>query len=136
MSQALDRTRQLLADRARRTQSQHLRTILSVSKAEPELSLEIIGGYLLSGIDSVRYAASLTPTKVWNPEVDTASYDAGLGRAWLFVNATRQPTRVLIRHDNSGHPRPLIAGARVRCVGTVTLTYSGTNFTAYTFGGF
>lgn len=101
-----------------------------------ELSLEIIGGYLLSGIDSVRYAASLTPTKVWNPEVDTASYDAGLGRAWLFINATRQPTRVLIRHDNSGHPRPLIAGARVRCVGTVTLTYSGTNFTAYTFGGF
>jgi hypothetical protein len=101
-----------------------------------ELSLEIIGGYLLSGIDCVRYAASLTPTKVWNPEVDTASYDAGLGRAWLFINATRQPTRVLIRHDNSGHPRPLIAGARVRCVGTVTLTYSGTNFTAYTFGGF
>lgn len=138
MSQALDRTRQLLADRARRTQSQHLRTILAAAKTERLLALQIIGGYTLSGIDCVRYAAGLTPSQAWDPEVHTSGYDAGLGRAWLFVDGVMQPTRVLVRHDWSAHPRPLISGQRIQTHGTVALTYDpgggGTvvTMTAYT----
>lgn len=99
----------------------------------PELVLQVIGGYAISGVDCVRYAASLTPTKVWNPEVDTTGYDAGLGRAWLFSNGQRQTTRVLIRHDMLIHPRALISGAFMRALGTVSLTFEDTAFTAYTF---
>jgi len=90
---------------------------------QSSLILQVIGGHLISGVDTVRYAATLTPSKAWDPEVDTTGYDAGLGRAWLFVDGVMRPTRVLVRHDWSAHPRPLISGQRIQTHGTVTLTY-------------
>ena len=98
-----------------------------------DLVLQVIGGTLLSGVDCIRYASSLTPTKVWDPEVDTTGYDVGLGRGWLYINGQRQSKRVLIRHDFAIRPRPIPSGAMLRGFSTVTLTYSGTNFTAYVF---
>lgn len=98
--------------------------------AAPVLRVRIIGGNPVGGIEQIVYAASVTPPKVYDPDVDT-SYVDGLGNAWLFRDGVRQADRVLVRHDWLDDATPLLSGRIVGVRGTVTLTYSGTDFTAY-----
>ena len=99
--------------------------------ASPVLRIQIIGGNpMASGIESLQYAATVTVPQVYDPDVDT-SYVQGLGNGWLFIDGIRQPNRVLVRHDFIGDQTPLITGRRVATRGTVTLTYSATDMTAY-----
>lgn len=96
------------------------------------LTVRIIGGNpLASGVECIQYAASVTPPKVYDPDVDT-SYVTGIGNAYLYRNGQPVAGAVLVRHDWVADQMPLRSGRVLRVRGTVTLTYSGTDFTAYT----
>lgn len=90
---------------------------------EPRRMVWISGGNILAtGHEAIQYAASVTPTAVYDPDVDTA-YPVGLGNGWLFVNGVMQLNRVLIRHDFTGYTQPLLAGRIMGVRGTSTLYY-------------
>ena len=91
-------------------------------------------GNNLKGI--VYNPSPITPTAVYDPNTDTTFPD-GLGRGILFVDGVQQAGYVLVLHNFSGAPFPVIAGDLVRIAGTTTLTYdpgSGpVSMTAYLF---
>jgi hypothetical protein len=96
-----------------------------------ETWIEIIGGNALaSGYDCIQYADSVTPAAVYDPDVDT-SYPVGLGNGYLWINGERQADRVLVRHRFSANQVPIEQGRPVQTSGTETLSYSGTDMTAY-----
>lgn len=104
--------------------------------AAPHRVLEIIGGQTVSGIDCIQYAASLTLTQAYDPDVDTA-LPAGLGRAWLWTDGVRGASRVLVRHQFIPWPRPVCQGEALRVAGTLAIPWdSGSaqgSLTAYLF---
>jgi hypothetical protein len=93
--------------------------------------VQVIGGNTLaSGQDGINFASTVTPTAAYDPDVDT-TYPDGLGRGWLYSNG-RILRRVLLRHDYGAYTAPFLVGRRIKIGGTVSLTYSGTSFIAYT----
>ncbi len=93
--------------------------------------VQIIGGNLLtSGHQAIKYAATVTLTQAYDPDVDTV-YDAGLGNAWLFVNGIKQSNRVLVRHSFEGYTQPLLAGRIMSSPGVSAVTFGGTTMAAY-----
>ncbi len=103
------------------------------SPVADSLVLQVIGGQNVSGIDMIKFAATVTPTALWDPNVNTSGYDNGLGYGYLFINGAVQVSKVLIRHSFYAHLRPVPSGARLRVAGTEVLTYSGSPMTAYIF---
>lgn len=103
--------------------------------AAPHRVLEIIGGQTVSGIDCIKYAASLSLTQSYDPNTDTVLPD-GLGRAWLWTDGVRGG-RVLVRHQFIPWPRPVCQGEALRVAGTVSIPWdSGTeqgSVSAYLF---
>lgn len=93
----------------------------------------LYGQTLTSGVNVIKYAASVTPAAVYDPAVDT-SYPAGLGNGYLYLDGVVQDDLVLVRHDFAGDQAPLLSGRVLLVVGTETLTYSGTDMTAYRLG--
>lgn len=91
------------------------------SEAQPKLALQIIGGNTVSGIDCIKYASTVTPAAVYDPDVDTA-YPDGIGRGWLWSNGVRS-RRVLILHGFAGFPYPVQAGRIFRASGTESISY-------------
>lgn len=89
--------------------------------ATTDRRLLIIGGQVVSGIDCIQYAASVTPAAAYDPDV-TTTYPAGLGRAWLIEDGVNKG-RVLVRHNLPGYMAVLIAGERARASYQETLTY-------------
>lgn len=90
--------------------------------------LELIdGATLASGLVGIGYAASVAPSVLYNPDVDT-SYITGLGNAYIWVRGVLQPSRVLVRHDVAGSPWPLLEGMRFPVESTISVTVaSGPN---------
>lgn len=97
---------------------------------QPKQSVQIIGGNTVSGIDCIKYASTVTPGAVYDPDVD-AVYPDGLGHAWLYVNGIIQSRRVLVRHNLVASELPMYVGQVWAVLTTTTLTYSGTDMTAY-----
>ena len=97
--------------------------------------LEIIGGQQVSGIDCIKYAASLSLSQAYDPDAVTSLPD-GLGRAWLWTDGVRGG-RVLVRHQFIHWPRPVCQGEALRAAGTLAIPWdSGSaqgSLTAYLF---
>lgn len=125
-------TRAELARVERQVATLRGQTPVRISQAvESILRLQIIGGNVLSGsIVGIKYAASVTPLAVYDPDV-TTSYPDGLGNAWLYLNGVRQINRVLVRHNFTGYTQPLVSGRVMSTVAKTTLTYSGTDMLCY-----
>lgn len=83
----------------------------------------IIGGNTLSGgLVGIKYALSVTPLALYDPDIDT-SYPDGLGNAWDHLDGIRQANRVLVRHAFTGFTQPLTEGQPMAVVGSVILTF-------------
>jgi len=88
---------------------------------QPKQSIQIIGGNTVSGIDCIKYASTVTPAAVYDPDVDTA-YPDGLGRGWMWVNGARS-SRVLVRHWLLAWPYPVLPPRLLRVAGTTSISY-------------
>lgn len=95
--------------------------VFSPSSDQPKLAIQIIGGNTVSGLDCIKYASTVTPAAVYDPDVD-AAYPDGLGRGWLWSNGVRG-SRVLVRHWLSAWPFPLQPPRLLRVAGTTTISY-------------
>lgn len=91
------------------------------SEEQPKLAIQIIGGNTISGIDCIKYASTVTPAAVYDPDVTTA-YPDGLGRGWLWSNGARIG-RVLVRHAFLALPYPMQIGRVLRVAGTASISY-------------
>lgn len=91
------------------------------SEAPAKQSIQIIGGNTVSGIDCIKYASTVTPGAVYDPDVD-AVYPDGLGRGWLWTNGARTG-RVLVRHGFVALPYPMQIGRVLRVAGTASISY-------------
>lgn len=89
---------------------------------QPKQSIQIIGGNTVSGADCIKYASTVTPAAVYDPDVTTA-YPDGLGRGWLFINGVIQSRRVLVRHAFVGYERPVFASSVWGVLATTSLSY-------------
>jgi hypothetical protein len=87
--------------------------------AAAQLRLLIIGGNTSNGVNCIKFASSVTPAKVYDPDVDT-TYPDGLGRAVLFVDGV-DSGRVLVRHLFESWKAPLIGGQVMRVTGTAKI---------------
>jgi hypothetical protein len=85
-------------------------------------TVEVIGGQTSGDIACVLYnATDPTLAQSYDPDVDT-DYPTGLGNAWLYDYRGQRSRRVLVRHDFSGAPAPLVAGWVYKVRGTRLLT--------------
>lgn len=122
-----------------RVQMRPISTARGVQGAVTYKTLIVTGGnaaLIGGGIEGIQYASTVTPTAVYDPNVDTV-YPAGLGNGELYVNGVRQAGKVLIRHNFYGNQWAVLQSAMLRVAGTVTLTYDPGSgpvpMTCYTF---
>lgn len=88
-----------------------------------ELIVNILGGNVLSnGLDGIYYGETVTPTKVYDPNVDD-EYPNGLGRALLYIDGVPQTSKVLVRHDYSNYLTPFLIGQTFYVLGTDSIEY-------------
>jgi len=89
--------------------------------------VKVIGGNIFgtSGLESVKYAATLPPiTELYDANVDVV-FPAGMGIGKLYIDGMPSDGNVFIRHDFTGQQMAIPAGQMVQVMGTETITVSG-----------
>ena len=117
-----DRTFQALQARAVQVPSRYGRS----SSATPLLQIQIIGGNLLNAsIESIQYAASVTPPTGYDPATDTV-FPTGLGVGVLWTDHVKG-AKVLVRHNYEADQSAILSGRIVAVVGTSTIVATDTS---------